>query len=408
MTGPTILHADLDAFYASVEQLLNPKLRGRPIAVGGGVVLAASYEAKGFGVRSGMPGNRARMLCPDLVFVTGTFDRYQTLADDVFTVCRDFTPAIERISIDEAFLDVGGSEHLFGPASDIAARIRTRVRSEIGLALSIGVASTKFLAKIGSQVAKPDGLIVVPIGGELDFLHPLPVELMWGVGRVTATRLAELGIATIGELAATPRDALRRMIGSASGLQLHRLSHNLDPRPVKHLPRAKSVGSQSAFGRRMPTEELINRTTRSLADRIGRRLREKDRAGRTITVRVRRGDMSALTRSYTNRHPIASTDAIVTIARWLVADAIADGPDEISLIGISVSNLSVGAALQLELPIEDGSPVRPGSDRGRRAWDLDRSIDEVRSRFGTHALRSALTMDERGVPETFRELAQRD
>ncbi|MDH3500611.1 MAG: DNA polymerase IV [Acidimicrobiia bacterium] len=408
MAGPTILHADLDAFYASVEQLLDPTLRGKPIAVGGSVVLAASYEARRYGVQSGMPGNRARMLCPDLRFVRGTFDRYQSLADRVFTICEGFTPIVERISIDEAFLDVTGSEHLFGPAPEIAAKVRERVRDDVGLALSIGVASTKFLAKIGSQVAKPDGLVVVPLDEELQFLHPLPVGLMWGVGAVTGVRLAEMGISTIGELATTPPDSLSRLIGSASGRHLSRLARNLDPRPVKHAPRAKSVGSQSAFGRKQPTPELIDNVTRMLADRIGRRLRAKDRSGRTVTVRVRRGDMTSVTRSYSNPHPIASTDAIVTIARNLVADALESGPPEISLIGISVSNLVVGAALQLEFAIGDDGATRPGSERGRRAWDLDRSVDAVRERYGSKAVRFATLIKESGVPDAFRELAERD
>ncbi len=408
MAGPNILHADLDAFYASAEQLLHPELRGKPIAVGGGVVLAASYDARAFGVRSGMAGSRARALCPNLKFVTGSFSRYQELADEVFTICEDFTPAIERISIDEAFLDVGGSEHLFGPAAVIADRIRSRVRTEVGLPVSVGVASTKFLAKIASQVAKPDGLVVVPPGEELEFLHPLPVGLMWGVGAVTGERLAEMGIHTIGGLAATPDDTLRRMLGRAAGSHLHRLSRNLDPRPVRHLPRAKSVGSQSAFGRKVPTPELVESVTRSLADRIGRRLRAKNNAGRTITVRVRRGDMSSVTRSRTYPHPIAATEAIVRIARALVADALADGPSEISLIAISISNLTAGTALQLELPLGDDSVERPGSDRGRRAWDLDRSVDAVRERYGNKSVRPASLLDERGVPDEFRELAERE
>ncbi len=355
-----------------------------------------------------MAGSRARALCPNLKFVTGSFSRYQELADEVFTICEDFTPAIERISIDEAFLDVGGSEHLFGPAAVIADRIRSRVRTEVGLPVSVGVASTKFLAKIASQVAKPDGLVVVPPGEELEFLHPLPVGLMWGVGAVTGERLAEMGIHTIGGLAATPDDTLRRMLGRAAGSHLHRLSRNLDPRPVRHLPRAKSVGSQSAFGRKVPTPELVESVTRSLADRIGRRLRAKNNAGRTITVRVRRGDMSSVTRSRTYPHPIAATEAIVRIARALVADALADGPSEISLIAISISNLTAGTALQLELPLGDDSVERPGSDRGRRAWDLDRSVDAVRERYGNKSVRPASLLDERGVPDEFRELAERE
>src|SRR5437868_5144697 len=211
-TTATILHADLDAFYASVEQLLDPSLRGRPIAVGGGVVLAASYEAKAFGVRGGMPGRRARELCPQLTFVPGHFKEYQRLGDAAIKVLGDFTPLVERISIDEAFVDVAGCIHLFGPPPEIAQAIRRRVRAELGLPISVGVARTKHLAKIASQLAKPDGLVVVDPETELDFLHPLPVELMWGVGPVTKARLAELGIITIGELAKTSRGALQHLL----------------------------------------------------------------------------------------------------------------------------------------------------------------------------------------------------
>src|ERR671926_244986 len=189
----TILHADLDAFYASVEQLLDPRLRGKPIAVGGGVVLAASYEARAFGVRSGMPGRRARQLCPDLVFVGGHFSEYQRLGDAAIGILGDFTPSIERISIDEAFADVAGCTHLFGSPAEIAQTIRRRVRDELGLAISIGVARTRHLAKIASQVAKPDGLVVVDPATEIAFLHDLPVELMWGVGPVAQARLANIG-----------------------------------------------------------------------------------------------------------------------------------------------------------------------------------------------------------------------
>src|SRR5438094_2596859 len=216
----TILHADLDAFYASVEQLLDPSLRGKPIAVGGGVVLAASYEAKAFGVGAGMAGWRARQLCPDLQFVGGHFKEYQRLGDQVIDVLRDFTPLVERISIDEAFLDVSGSVHLFGTPSDIAVAIRERVRSEIGLPVSVGVARTKHLAKVASQVAKPDGLVVVEPEREREFLHPLPVELLWGVGPATRARLAETGIRTIADLAATPTPALQRLLGDAAGAKL--------------------------------------------------------------------------------------------------------------------------------------------------------------------------------------------
>src|SRR5688500_10541480 len=249
-TGPAaILHADLDAFYASVEQLFDPSLRGKPIAVGGGVVLAASYEAKAFGVQAGMSGARARELCPNLRFVGGHFKEYQRLGDQVIDVLRDFTPFVERISIDEAFLDVTGSVHLFGPPGAIASEIRRRVRAEIGLAVSVGAATTKHLAKVASQVAKPDGIVVVEPGAEQAFLDPLPVRLLWGVGPVTQERLAASGISTIGELAAMKPTHVQHLLGNATGAKLSSLAGNDDPRRIQTSHRASSMGAQSALGR---------------------------------------------------------------------------------------------------------------------------------------------------------------
>src|SRR6266581_344494 len=247
-TTATILHADLDAFYASVEQLIDPSLHGKPIAVGGGVVLAASYEARAFGVRGGMPGRKARELCPQLTFVSGHFKDYQRLGDAAIKVLGDFTPLVERISIDEAFADVAGCTHLFGSPAEIAQAIRQRVRAELGLPISVGVARTKHLAKIASQMAKPDGLVVVDPHTELEFLHHLPVELMWGVGPVTKARLAEIGVVTIGQLAKTPGCSLKHVLGPAAGEKLAALACNRDPRQLKPHHRARSAGAQSAIG----------------------------------------------------------------------------------------------------------------------------------------------------------------
>ena len=280
----TILHADLDAFYASVEQLLDPRLRGKPIAVGGGVVLAASYEARAFGVRSGMPGRRARQLCPELIFVGGHFDEYQRLGDAAIGVLSDFTPSIERISIDEAFADVAGCTHLFGSPAEIARTVRARVRAELGLPISIGVARTKHLAKIASQVAKPDGLVVVDPETELEFLHGLPVALMWGVGPATEARLAKIGVTTIGQLAESCPQSVERLLGHAVGRKLTALAWNRDPRQIQTRRRAHSAGAQSALGRQPAIERVFKPTLHHLADRIGARLRAKSLAGRTITV----------------------------------------------------------------------------------------------------------------------------
>src|SRR5437588_2984320 len=340
-TTATILHADLDAFYASVEQLLDPSLRGTPIAVGGGVVLAASYEAKAFGVQAGMAGWRARRLCPGLRFVGGHFREYQRLGDQVIDVLRDFTPLVERISIDEAFLDVAGSVHLFGSPSDIAAAIRRRVRDEIGLAVSVGVARTKHLVKVASQLAKPNGLVVVVPHRELEFLQPLPVGLMWRVGPVTRARLAATGIRTIGDLAATPSSFLHRLLGQAVGDKLGSLATNRDPRRIETARRAASVGAQAALGRRQATSGLIRSTLGYLADRVAGRLRAASRAGRTVTVRVRFTGLRSVTRSITLPAAISTTLTLTELASELAAAALADHPKEheITLLAVSVSNL---------------------------------------------------------------------
>lgn len=335
---PTILHADLDAFYASVEQLLDPALRGKPIAVGGGVVLAASYEARVFGVRGGMPGQRARELCPGLIFVGGHFADYQRLGDAAIKVLDDFTPLVERISIDEAFADVAGCTHLFGPPAEIAATVRRRVRAELGLPISIGVARTKHLAKIASQVAKPDGLVVVDPNTELAFLHDLPVGLMWGVGPATKARLAEIGIETIGQLAKTHSGVLRRLLGPATGEKLASLAWNRDPRKLETHRRSHSAGAQSALGRRPAEARIFGPVLLHLADRVASRLRAKSRPGRTVTVRVRFADLHAVTRSLTLDQPISATAMLAEIAGELVRGVLAANPREktISLLAISV------------------------------------------------------------------------
>ena len=409
----TILHADLDAFYASVEQLLDPSLCGEPIAVGGGVVLAASYEAKAFGVGAGMPGWRARQLCPRLVFVGGHFREYQRLADRVMDVFGDFTPLVERVSIDEAFLDVAGSVHLFGPPADIAAAIRRRVRDEIGLPVSVGVARTKHLAKVASQVAKPDGLVVVEPERELEFLHPLPVELLWGVGPATRARLAETGIRTIADLAATPTQALQRLLGDAAGGKLGSLAVNDDPRRVQPTRKAASVGAQSAMGRRRATPDLLRTVLGYLVDRVAGRLRAASLAGRTVTVRVRFTGLRSVTRSVTLPVPVATTLTLTEVATELAGIALVDHPTEqdITLLGVSVSHLVDEHALQLELSLGlGGDRRRPGSGAGSARWAVDRSVDAVRARFGRDAVGYATVAfsDFGRVPEEFRALAEHE
>jgi DNA polymerase IV len=345
-TTATILHADLDAFYASVEQLLDPSLRGKPIAVGGGVVLAASYEAKAFGVRGGMPGRQARELCPQLTFVSGHFQHYQRLGDAAIRVVNDFTPLVERISIDEAFADVTGCTHLFGPPAEIARAIRHRVRAELGLPISVGVARTKHLAKIASQVAKPDGLVVVDPDTELEFLHHLPVELMWGVGPVTKARLAEIGVVTIGQLAKTPGWSLERLLGPAAGKKLAALAWNRDPREIKSHRRARSAGAQSAIGGKPAEERVFRPILLHLADRIGTRLRAKSKPGRTVTVRVRFANLNSATRSVTLDAPISATVIVAEIAEELVRAVLADHPDEKTILAPGDLRVAFRGALE--------------------------------------------------------------
>lgn len=413
MTSATILHADLDAFYASVEQLLNPELRGKPIAVGGGVVLAASYEAKAFGVRGGMSGWAAKELCPELIFTGGHFEEYQRLGDAAIRVVEDFTPLVERISIDEAFADVAGCEHLFGSPETIARTIRARVREEIGLPISVGVARTKHLAKVASQVAKPDGLVVVEPEGELEFLHPLPVGLMWGVGPVTEGKLEDEGILTIGQLAEKRVDWVQRLLGNAAGEKLSSLSWNRDPREIVTHQRARSAGAQSALGRKPFIEAIWRPALIHLADRIATRLRAKSWFGYTITVRVRFRDMSAVTRSATIDSPLAATTSLAEIAEDLVRVVRADHPDQqtITLLAISVAHLVRDPLLQLELPLGLGDEARrTGSRQGRARLTADHAIDRIRTRFGREAIGyGPVALDKReGVPDAFRSLAEKE
>ena len=428
--GAAILHADLDAFYASVEQLLDPSLRGRPIAVGGsaagGVVLAASYEAKHYGVSGGMPGRRAQELCPQITFVRGHFDRYQQLADAVMAILGDVTPEVERISIDEAFLDVSGSVHLFGPPDLIADRLRRQVRREVGLPISVGVARTKHLAKVASQVAKPDGLVVVAPEREREFLDPLPVGLMWGIGPVAQAKLKSGGIRTIGQLAAASPGSVQRLLGEAAGKKLSALAHNEDARRVTGATRARSVGAQSAMGRRDATPETVRAVLNHLADRVAVRLRAKHRAGRTVTVRVRYPGLRSVTRSLTLDEPVAATLTLTEIAEQLAWQALRDeakqdelrqpaeagegrtGRVQISLLAISVSNLVVRAAVQQELAVGPEDPRREGTEPGAARLAVDSSMDAVRARFGRNAVGYLPALSRAGVPDEFRELAEKE
>ena len=377
----SILHADLDSFYASVEQRDDPRLRGKPVIVGGGVVLAASYEAKASGIRTAMGERRARRLCPDAVVVPPRFRAYVDASKAVFRVFDDLCPVVEGISIDEAFLDVRGLERIWGTPDEIAVRLRRSVLEEVGLPITVGVARTKFLAKVASGVAKPDGLLVVPTDAELEFLHPLPVERLWGVGPVTAEKLRRRGITTVGQVAGIPEAALVWMLGRASGRQLHALAHNRDPRPVVRRRRRRSIGSQCALGRGERPPEEIDAIVVALVDGVARRLRRANRVGRTVVLRLRFDDFTRATRSRTLRRPTAHTGTILAAVQDLVNAArplIAERG--LTLIGVTVANLHDDVPLQLVLPFDHADMA------------LDRALDEVRERFGRRSVTRAVVL----------------
>jgi len=378
----TILHADVDAFYASVEQRDDPRLRGRPVIVGSWVVLAASYEAKACGVRTAMGGAQARRLCPQAVVVQPRMSAYAEASKAMFEVFDDTTPLVEGLSIDEAFLDVGGLRRISGPPTDIAVRLRREVRERVGLPISVGVARTKFLAKVASGVAKPDGLLVVAPDGELAFLHPLPVERLWGVGPVTADKLRQRGIATVGEVAQLAEAALVSILGRASGRHLHALAHNRDPRPVQVGRRRRSIGAQRALGRTPRSPEAIDTIVVALVDRLARRLRAARRVCRTVMLRMRFDDFSRATRSHTLPEATAQTQTILATARGLLAAATPMIQRQgLTLVGVSLANLHDDGAIQLALPF----------DR-HRAGALDATLDDLRDRFGSAAVTRAVLL----------------
>jgi DNA polymerase-4 len=381
-TEPTILHADLDAFYASVEQRDDPSLRGRPVLVGGGVVLAASYEARAHGVYSPMGLTQARRLCPQAIVVEPRFSAYSEASKAVFEVFEHTSPLVEGLSIDEAFLDVRGMEQIAGSSTDIAKRLRSEVRERVGLPITVGVARTKFLAKVASGVAKPDGLLVVPTDGELAFLHPLAVEHLWGVGPVTARKLHASGITTVGQVAHFAEEALVDMLGRASGRHLHHLANNRDPRPVHVGRRRHSIGSQNALGRKPRSAAAIDEVAVALVDRVSGRMRAAGRVGRTVVLRLRFDDFTRATRSHTLLWPTAHTLTILTAVRGLLAGAKPLIERQgLTLVGVSVGNLQNDGAIQLALPF----------DR-RHAAALDAALDQVRQRFGSAAITRAVLL----------------
>ncbi|MBA3408892.1 MAG: DNA polymerase IV [Solirubrobacterales bacterium] len=379
----TILHADLDAFFASVEQRDAPHLRGRPVIVGGGVVLAASYEAKAHGVRTAMGGATARRLCPAAVVVPPRFSAYSEASKAVFAVFRETSPLVEGLSIDEAFLDVRGLERISGTPAEIAVRLRRDVLEQVGLAITVGVARTKFLAKVASGVAKPDGLLVVPPDGELAFLHPLPVERLWGVGEVTAAKLHARGIRTVGEVAQVAESTLVSMLGRGAGRQLHALSHNRDARRVQVGRRRRTMGAQRALGRGRRSPAALDAVVVGLTDRLARRLRAARRVCRTVMLRLRFDDFSRATRSHTLTEATSQTQMVLATARELLAAATPlIEVQGLTLIGLALGNLEDDGAIQLALPFER-----------RRAAALDATLDDVRDRFGATAITRAVLLN---------------
>jgi DNA polymerase-4 len=381
-TDASILHADLDSFYASVEQRDDPALRGKPVVVGGGVVLAASYEAKAFGIYTPMGGRKARQLCPGLIEVPARFEAYSEASKAVFAIFEDTTPLVEGVSVDEAFLDVSGLRRIAGTPTEIAVRLRARVRDEVGLPISVGIASSKHLAKVASAASKPDGLLVVEPEDEERFLHPLPVGKLWGVGPVTAEKLHRRGIFTVGDAARLDEDALVAMLGVAWGHQVHALAGNRDPRRVQVGRRRGSIGSQSAIGWRPKTDDDIDRTLVGIVDRVMRRLRKAERLGSTVTLRLRFEDFGRITRSHTLAMPTSHTETVLDTARSLLRDAqplIAERG--CTLVGLSMGNLCDDPPSQLVLPFSH-----------HETEALDDALDDLRERFGTKAITRAVLL----------------
>ena len=382
MSMARILHADLDAFFASVEQRDDPRLRGRPVIVGGGVVLAASYEAKACGIRTAMGGAQARRLCPQAVVVPPRFHAYVDASRAVFRVFDDTSPLVEGLSIDEAFLDVRGLERISGTPTEIAVRLRRDVLQRVGLRITVGVARTKFLAKVASGVAKPDGLLVVEPGEEIGFLHPLPVERLWGVGPATTRRLQACGLRTVGQVAGVDVESLVALLGRAAGRHLHALAHNRDPRPVQPGRRRRSIGAQRALGRRRRSEPEIDAALIGLVDRVTGRMRKARRVGRTVVLRLRFDDYSRATRSTTLPQATDETASILNASRGLLRAALPEIRERgLTLVGVSVMNVEDARAVQLALPLY-GPPTAP----------LDAALDEVRERFGQAAITRAVLL----------------
>ncbi|MFM8519138.1 MAG: DNA polymerase IV [Solirubrobacterales bacterium] len=396
MTGTPILHADLDAFYASVEQRDDRSLTGLPVIVGKGVVLACSYEAKAMGIRTATGVGQALRICPEAKVVAPRMEAYSEASARVYEIFARFSPLVEGLSIDEAFLDVRGLEGISGDPVETAEGLRAAVRKEVGLSISAGLASTKFLAKIASAQAKPDGLLAISPEREREFLAPLPIEAVWGVGRVTSGKLRGIGITTVGELAETDPTMLARVTGRSAAERLVALANNRDPRPVRPRDPRKSFGAQSAFPAGSLDPDEIRATLASLVDRATGRLRDARKLTRTVTVGVRFADMSRASRSRSLESPTDRTDLVLEAARELLDSAGGAELGELTLVGVALGNLETDGAVQMELPLdrepEAADPEAPGS--------LDRALDDLRGRYGPEAVTRASLVDRPGTGAT--------
>lgn len=390
----TILHADLDAFFASVEQRDDPKLRDRPLIVGQGVVLACSYEAKRRGVRSGMNASRARILCPDAITVPARMKAYSEASSAVFEQFNEFTPFVEPLSVDEAFLEVAGAEHIFGPAAAIAKQLKVQVQKKVGLTISVGVAQTKSLAKIASNLAKPNGIIVVDPDKETAFLHPLPIEVLWGVGPATAKKLHNHGIDSVGDLASRKQNELKAYLGDHASRRLLALAHNHDFRPVDSTRKDRSIGAQKALGNAAQQSRELRVEMLALTEKAAGRLRKANLVARTLTVRYRTSDMRQLSRSRTLPQATQQTTVLTTCADELLLEMI-DGPQGpgsglarlgCTLIGVTFSALRSPDAVQLALPL--GSADKPTDA-------LDDMVDNIRARWGKKAVARASLLEHK-------------
>ena len=383
---PAILHVDLDAFYASVEQRAEPSLRGRPVIVGGlgprGVVAAASYEARRYGVHSATPMARARRACPDGVFLAPRFDAYREASASVMAILREVTPLVEAISLDEAFLDTAGATRRLGTGPDIAAALRARIRADTELTASVGVGTTKLIAKLASDLAKPDGMLVVEPGTEMAFFAPLDVARLWGVGPATRRRLERLGVRTVGDLTTIPREALQRTVGQSSGAQLYALARNEDDRRVEPSRAAKSIGHEETFPTDVTDRAALERDVERFATRLAARLREVGVVARTVVLKVRYGDFRTITRARTLPEPTELADELAAVGRELLRGVDLRGG--LRLLGLSAQQLVAVEDTQPQLPLGGAS----GPDRSARG-DLERAVDDVRRRFGDDAVRRA-------------------